>query len=204
MYVSWGGYDRLETILNVLPTNTKPIALHGKETIINNIILNDNSLEGMLWNKVYKRELIGNLQIPNFKVCEDSYFSLNLIKNAPKDIVAYYINIPFYHYRNNSQSIIHRLEPKNYNDAVFSYKKILADFNDYLSPQAKESLLKGLLNWQYKTSVSYFIENNKENFKKYKREFKETYHIIKKRNLKLKIKKYILKFPILIKLLYKK
>ena len=53
-----------------------PIVFIGKSAIYESVTRNEKSVEGYLWNKVWKREVIGNrLFREDIVMCEDSIFS---------------------------------------------------------------------------------------------------------------------------------
>lgn len=54
-------------------------------------------LLGVLWNKLIKRDLISNIQVPNLRYCEDWCICASLFQKA-KNIT--YTNTAFYHYDN--------------------------------------------------------------------------------------------------------
>lgn len=66
--------------------------------LIEHIIYIDNKLQGYMWNKVYKREVLKDLRFDvNLSLLEDCDFTLNLVLKENIKISA--INLIFYHYR---------------------------------------------------------------------------------------------------------
>lgn len=72
----------------------KPSSLDTRSLIRD---LSSPKLMGALWNKLIRRDLINNVQIPKLQYCEDWCVCLSLFEIAKKIV---YINSAFYHYDN--------------------------------------------------------------------------------------------------------
>ncbi|MGN1420916.1 MAG: glycosyltransferase family 2 protein [Eubacterium sp.] len=59
---------------------------------------------GVLWNKLFKRELVIDVRMPNFKCCEDLVFNYYSFKNAENIAEC---DSKLYHYMQNESSTVH-------------------------------------------------------------------------------------------------
>lgn len=81
-------------------------------------------LYGVLWNKLYKREVVNQVRMPHYECCEDLVFNYYVLKNAS---VIGFVNENLYHYFQNSESTVHGSFKIGAFDAVFSKENILQD-----------------------------------------------------------------------------
>lgn len=61
--------------------------------------ISSSKLLGVLWNKLIKRGLISNIDVPNLRYCEDWCICVSLFQKAKKIM---YTNVAFYHYDNTN------------------------------------------------------------------------------------------------------
>lgn len=66
-------------------------------------ILTDRSLHSVVWNKLYKKELLNNEKFEIDRFHEDEFFSFHIIDKAKKIV---YVDIPLYNYRQRHGSIM--------------------------------------------------------------------------------------------------
>lgn len=90
-----------------------------------------NIYGGFCWNKLFKREVVGNIKFPeDLVVLEDTYFLLSVLQNAK---LIYYLASPTYYYCFNDKSITRKnIEELIRNDNsiyILSYQKILDELN---------------------------------------------------------------------------
>ena len=76
-----------------------------------------------IWDKIYKQDLIKKVKFKKgMAVGEDILFCLNVFINSTKTC---YIDKPFYHYLQQSNSVMHKISPKllQFKDVVLSINK---------------------------------------------------------------------------------
>ena len=89
---------------------------------LKNIALGDYKY-GVLWNKLYKREIINGIEMPHFACSEDLVFNYYSFKNAK--IIAE-SDLELYHYFQNENSTVHGKFGIGAFDAVYA-KEIIID-----------------------------------------------------------------------------
>lgn len=104
------------------------------------------------WNKLYKREVFGDIRYPDGKYSEDFYISYKLLSNADKVSI---IDEKLYGYVQRKESIIHS------RDDISQYNfEALEEFDNYLKENVKEdSDRENLLNLSLKTSINNVVED---------------------------------------------
>lgn len=84
-----------------------------KDEIFSNIFGRPSLLRPEIWNKVYKREIIGNVRFKERQVHQDVYFDRMVFNQAPKVV---FFNSPLYYYRVN--------RPGNTNSKPFNENRL--------------------------------------------------------------------------------
>jgi len=109
-----------------------PTLFEGKNKV--NFILDSYYTSYVIWNKIYKAEIIKNIKMDtSMKIAEDSVFLYNCVKGCKKIVVE---NSPKYYYRYSSSSAIHTLGDRD-NDR-FKYMDIV--YNEEM--KTKENISK--------------------------------------------------------------
>lgn len=119
-------------------------------------LIDDDNVAGFVWNKFFKRSLIGNQRFDSdLHCCEDLEFCSRVFMNCCK--VAY-TTCKFYHYRQRLDSITGNFD---YNPKMLSlikaYQKILPIFNEYDKKDVykiERNLLKHNLNIKGRMKLS--------------------------------------------------
>ena len=116
---------------------------------------------GSLWNKLYRRELIGNLQFRvDLRINEDILFNFELFRKAKSSVFADYAKYNYIAHINSSACFV-----------TSSEKKILdsCKVNQYIYQELSSSLLKKIAGERYVRSLSTYyrfcMENNKAKVK---------------------------------------
>ncbi len=130
---------------------------------------------GVLWNKLYKREVVNGIKMPSLKCCEDLLFNYYTFKNA-KIIVE--CDSKLYHYMQNESSIVHGSFSIGAFDAVYSKEMILKEEKN---TELEDYAVRGLISSCF-VVLSGVIQSGK---------FKEKYEYL--RNYIVKYKKTIFK-----------
>lgn len=103
-----------------------PIVLEGNDIYIS-MTRQQKSIEGLLWNKVYRREVIeGHYFDPKIKICEDAVYSWEIFKNVRR---VCYCDLPLYHYLVIQSSTTRNSSVEKYMTAIRGYKQMIADAN---------------------------------------------------------------------------
>lgn len=74
----------------------------SKEALIQNI--NDCLFKQVVWNKMYRKDIINNIRFPEGKIIDDEFWTYRVIGNANKLI---HIDQKLYAYRQRKESIMH-------------------------------------------------------------------------------------------------
>lgn len=124
----------------VIPT---PLVFE-KNDIFLSITRKEKSLEGYIWNKVWKRNLIdGHFFREDIVMCEDSIFTWETLKEAKR---ACYCDLPMYHYLIQSFSATRNSSVEKYMGALTSYELMLEDAMIF-SEDVVKNLSKEYLGW---------------------------------------------------------
>lgn len=122
---------------NELP---ETIVLTEKE-IYDSITRKDNSIEGMVWNKVWKRTIVGeHLYRNDVAINDDAVFTWEVLKDAKQ---VCYCSLPMYHYVILQSGIVRSSKVDNYLKGVFGYEIMMKD-KDIISETCYANLC-----WQY-------------------------------------------------------
>jgi glycosyltransferase involved in cell wall biosynthesis len=63
----------------VFHSNTGEVTLYGRESAINALVAERNSVRFEVWNKVFKNEIIGDVRFKNKQIFEDVYFDRRVL-----------------------------------------------------------------------------------------------------------------------------
>lgn len=162
----------------IFPASTKYFYNTGKIVIQDNKkgiidLIRGDYIEPGIWNKLYKRSVIGNIRMPvDIKNNEDYLFNIEVFQNAEKSV---YEDKPFYNYiqRENSAVNCGVSEHKIF-DCEIVRKQVFEKYKDdkYIHPYSLYNLLKSNVH------IFRILETNKE-AKKYKYKEKEIKNNIK-------------------------
>ena len=145
----------------VIPT---PLVLE-KNDIFLSITRIEKSLEGYIWNKVWKRNLIdGCFFREDIVMCEDSIFTWEILKKAKR---ACYCDLPMYHYLIQSFSATRNSSVEKYMGALISYELMLEDAVVF-SEDIVKNLSKEYLGWNL-FIFRQLIKQDKPNMEIYKK-----------------------------------
>lgn len=112
-------------------SNFGSVTLFNKEEAINSLVSDDNSVRFEVWNKVFRRELVGDLRFKEGQIFEDVFFDRNIFLRINKLV---YIDRPFYNYLKS--------RPGNTNSHFNENKlKVFKEFDDFITDLKNNSLL---------------------------------------------------------------
>lgn len=125
-----------------------------KNDLLNNIIIR-GSYGGYVWNKLYKRELIGNLEFDEkITYREDMLFNSSYIQNINSGV---YYTKAYYHYVQRDGSLVHQ---NGFNSKMMGHLYSLEQMRDSYMKEKIDSLrveyelLKCCYNFKYRISIS--------------------------------------------------
>lgn len=99
----------LRSARDVLPPTSGVLA--GDELHRAILELEESTLYGYAWNKVYRREAIGSARFPDVMLAEDLLFNVKVFDHVTR---AVFIPQPFYHYKKRLRSNLTNRFDKNY------------------------------------------------------------------------------------------
>lgn len=131
---------KVRTRQSIIPDS---MIFEGKDIYIS-LTREENSIEGMVWNKVYKRSVIGNHRFrSDIAIVDDSVFSWELFKDVKRVV---YCPISLYHYLVIQSSITHNSDPNKYMKALLGYELMIADARN-IADSCYHDLCKQYLCW---------------------------------------------------------
>lgn len=151
----------------------EPIAFTGKKECLMSIEASPNKIDGYTWNKLYRRERIGELKFcEDMRICDDIVFTYHFLSNAEK---VHFINVPFYHYRYVLTSLT-----KASGVCVYLHElERFQELNDWIAQEAPECIPAArcrYLGWSVKACESMLRDYNRDyyrrirgNIRKYRR-----------------------------------
>lgn len=121
----------------------KPLVFENRDILVS-VTRVEKSIEGYIWNKVWKKEIIGeHLFREDIAMCEDSIFTWEVLKNAKR---VSYCDLPFYHYLIQPLSATRNSSIEKYLGALTSYELMLED-TENLPKEVVMNLTKEYLGW---------------------------------------------------------
>ncbi len=85
-------------------TDNSLIAVYNKEETVRENICGKHCQQ-LIWNKLYKREIVGDIRFTAGKLIDDEFFVYKVLGNSNKTAV---INSKLYFYRQQENSVMHR------------------------------------------------------------------------------------------------
>lgn len=171
---------------DIIISNLKQIM--NREEFLNSI-LNDNSISGYLWNKLYKRELFDkNIRFDeSIKIMEDLIVNLNITKNISK---ISYVDKPLYHYVQRSNSALNSKDILKMKGSLNSYVQIIELLGHFEHILINKYKLNFII--EYLIIKIYSKEFDDRNFNIIINDYIKLGILKTKGNLKLKIKAFVL------------
>lgn len=121
----------------------EPLIFEGNEIFVS-VTRNSKSIEGYIWNKVWKQSLIKHHKFrEDIAMCEDSIFTWETLKDAKR---VCYCDLPMYHYLIQNSSATRSSSIEKYMGALTSYEIMLSDEN-VLPREVVNNLSEQYLGW---------------------------------------------------------
>lgn len=102
--ISACGYERVKTrnFTERVKAEERTILLTDTNTSLENMINSHNSIEGYVWNKIYKRSAVKDIRFGDYKFCEDCIFSWDAVCSVkkicftPEKLIYYFVSYKIY------------------------------------------------------------------------------------------------------------
>lgn len=111
-----------ETYIEEQEIHSKQQTFSDKEALLT--ILKGQDFCAVAWNKLYERDIIGNIRFPYGKIHEDEYFTYKVVARATKLV---FVKNAVYYYRQRSGSIMNHWSSKHLDaiDALYERSKFI-------------------------------------------------------------------------------
>lgn len=160
-------------INSVKPKQWNTVEVSGRVKCLEQLSTKENGLAGFVWNKVYRKEIIGDLLFDEkVAIIDDLVFTYNCINKTQK---VCYVGIPMYHYRYVASSISKKPNMKRFMNCLESHKR-LCDWLEITAPSCLPSAAADYIFWNTKTAETMLnrvdteaYEIIKENINEYKK-----------------------------------
>lgn len=165
--ISFSGYDRVD--LDTGKTVSTEMTQHG--TMSREVDWNDDFIvyaNPSLWNKLYRREIVKDLEFLPFRGCNDTLFLIHAYMNGAKKLT--FIPDVLYHYYLRSSSQIHGLNAKDienlkkYLVVTRDDAKALGKYDEYKETLSAMAFLHLAISWSFMLSYDESV-NMKEALK---------------------------------------
>ena len=124
------------------------VVFNSAESSLESMTEKENSIEGFVWNKVWKREILNGAAFrTDVAIVDDAVFTWEIVSKIKR---ACYVNLPMYHYRIISSSITRDSGIEKYLKALYGYEWMIADA-EKRSPKCLYGLCTDYIIWNIKT-----------------------------------------------------
>ncbi|MDY2728204.1 MAG: glycosyltransferase [Candidatus Onthovivens sp.] len=135
--------------------------LRSKASMFLSMSRGSNSIEGQIWNKVYKRKCIENHKFrDDVEVNEDSVFSFEIFKTSVDSCA--FINLPFLHYRIVKSSITRSGDAKKFFRAIFGAEYLISVAEE-INPECLPYLYQNYTNYIFNCLNRVVMMKNNKN-----------------------------------------
>lgn len=142
-----------------------PLVIGGGIQLYESITRSNNSIEGQVWNKVWKRNVIGENRFKtDISMCEDCVFTWQVMKNVHQ---AVYNNLPLYHYYVSPNSSVGVRNYRKCKTALTAYEWLINDSKS-ISSKCTDDLINGYLTWNVMAFQGLLKEPKTIQFQEYK------------------------------------
>ncbi len=162
--IAFSGYDRVD--LDTGKTVSTEMTQHG--TMNKDVDWNDDFIvyaNPSLWNKLYRRELVKDLEFLPFRGCNDTLFLIHSYMYGAKKLT--FIPDVLYHYYLRSSSQIHNMNEKDienlkrYLIVTRDNAKKIGKYNDYKETLSAMAFLHLAISWAFMLSYDKEVNINK-------------------------------------------
>lgn len=150
-------YGKSFKVINKHNSIPQPIVFESVVSALESMTAKENSIEGFVWNKVWKREVVANQEFRNdVAIVDDAVYSWTAISRINK---ACYINLPMYHYRIILNSITRNSSLDKYYKALHGYEIMIADAEEN-APKCLNGLCTDYIIWNIKFCEQLLFKDN--------------------------------------------
>lgn len=129
----------------------------GMTEIYESITSNDNSIEGQVWNKVWKKEIISGIKFRgDIAIVDDAFFTWTAMHNAKR---VCYVNLPMYHYRIIQTSIMRTPNVDKSMSAIHGYEMMMEDAKR-ISQKVYDNLAVEYVGWNLTAFKNLILQKN--------------------------------------------
>lgn len=132
------GFDRFEDETNHVLTVEM---IHNPNHVVHDISKFDLMayMNPVVWDKLYRRELINGLRFSNIKRTEDVFWLMRMI---PRIKSISFVNEVLYHYRVRKDSLLNSISRTAYDDVINNFISVRKELDDYYG---EDSIYKNIL-----------------------------------------------------------
>lgn len=159
-------YDSIiSTFKNNLPNSSLEIFRTSNEVLLA-VTRDNNPIAGMIWNKIYSRDIIGSLRFDtDTPLVDDAKFSIYLFS---KEFVTTYRNITMYHWVQHQTNQTYASNYIKCYKAALTFKDLI-DFTKTKDKIIQDKLINQYLQWLMLTyKRQYKNKNNSQDLNEYK------------------------------------
>ncbi len=172
----YDGYDFIPSKIEY--DSEKLMLLQGRDEILENVICDgEDSIEGMIWNKVYKKDFIGTLKFDvDVALVDDAVFSVNLFNKSSRVKGGYY-KAEMYFWMQHETNQTNKSAPERYLSATNGFETLLPLVEN--NTVCYNGIVKQLLGWNYAALSKIYADDKsrylkeldviRKRFRRYKR-----------------------------------
>lgn len=124
----------------------KPILFKSKREVLVSITAKEKSIEGYVWNKVWRKTALqGQFFSDEVAIVDDAFFTWNAVVANVNSAV--YIDLPMYRYRIIQTSISRNSATNKYFKALLAYERMIESAQTLMIEECKQGLCEEYLVW---------------------------------------------------------
>lgn len=161
------------------------VIIDGSENILTCVMGGgENNLAGFVWNKVFKRSIVGNIKFrPEISICDDLFFTLETMKNTQRAVL---VKTPMYHYRYVASSLSKNASINRFENCL----DCLGVLNEWVKkniPNCIDDAYKNYIFWNTKTCEQMLKNRDERVFRKVQRNIGSCKEYINKCSIRMRL-----------------
>ncbi len=160
-----------------------PYIYNGSANILAGIGAKEHDLSGFQWNKVFKREAIGDIRFRPVFICDDTLLCYEVFAKANRVV---HIDLPLYHYRYVSGSDSKSGKIGKFMNCLQAQEELIR-WCSINAPQCMDSVVKNHLFWNTKSCESMLKNPDMEAFARIQENVKKYQAYIPKCSLRIRL-----------------
>lgn len=146
-----------------------------------------NGLTGFIWNKIIRKDVIGDLRFrDDIPICDDLFFNYQLMLRINK---AALIDLPFYHYRYVAVSLSKTAPISRYMGCLAGMER-LVNWIEVHVPECVGDIRANFIFWNTKTCEQMLNDYHPKEFEKIQSYIKESKEYISKCSIRIRLLAY--------------